>query len=104
MLPYQTDANEQYFYEVVDAACSPHTPCVSLTNVIQMQDGCHAARSEAIKRIKDNTIRYLTAGQRPVKVDERVRYKPLRGLNDPDIGRLLIPAQDLHEWDRDPDA
>jgi hypothetical protein len=29
--------------------------------------------------------------------------KALRGLNDPYTGRLLIPAEDLPEWDADPD-
>ncbi|KAF8496387.1 hypothetical protein F5888DRAFT_1634920 [Russula emetica] len=72
--------------------------------VIQMQEGCNAARSEAIKRVKDNTIRYLAAGRTPVEVDAHLKHKVLRGLNDPHIGRLLIPAEDLSEWDTDPDA
>jgi hypothetical protein len=69
-----------------------------------MQEGCNAARSETIKRIKDNTIRYLAAGRTPIKVDAVIEHKALRGLNDRNIGRLLIPAEDLHEWDADPDA
>lgn len=69
-----------------------------------MQEGVNASRSEAIKRIKDNTIRYLAAGRNPIKVDQLVEHKALRGLNDRNIGRLLIPAEDLHEWDADPDA
>ena len=73
--------------------------------IIQMQDGCNSARSEAIKRIKDNTVKYLAAGRTPIAVNEaQVRHKTLRGLNDRAIGRLLIPADDLHEWDMDPDA
>jgi hypothetical protein len=70
-----------------------------------MQEGSNAARSEAIKRIKDNTAKYLRAGGTPVMVnDEQVQHKALRGFNDRNIGRLLIPADDLHEWDRDPDG
>jgi hypothetical protein len=69
-----------------------------------MQEGCNAARSEAIKRIKDNTIKYLKAGRTPIRVGDQVEHKALRGLNDRDIGRLLIPADSLHEWDEDPDA
>ncbi|KAF8490647.1 hypothetical protein F5888DRAFT_1637981 [Russula emetica] len=72
--------------------------------VIQMQEGCNAARSEAIKRVKDNTIRYLAAGRTPVEVDAHLEHKVLCGLNDPHIGRLLIPAEDLSEWDVDPDV
>jgi hypothetical protein len=49
-------------------------------------------------------IRYLGAGRTPVKVDAQVQYKALRGLNDPNIEHLLIPADDAHEWDRDPAA
>jgi hypothetical protein len=30
--------------------------------------------------------------------------KASRGLNHQDIGRLIIPAEDLAEWDADPDA
>lgn len=69
-----------------------------------MQDGCNAARSEAIKRIKDNTIRYLAAGRTPIIVTAQVDHKALRGLFDPKIGRLIIPAEDLKEWDADPDG
>ena len=69
-----------------------------------MQEGCNAARSEAIKRIKENTAKYLTAARVPVKVDPRTEHKALRGLNDPDFGRLIIPASELHEWEADPDA
>jgi hypothetical protein len=69
-----------------------------------MQDGCNASRSEAIKWIKDNTVKYLTAGHTPIRVDGQVEHKALRGLNDPNIGRLLIPADTLHEWDADPNA
>jgi hypothetical protein len=62
------------------------------------------ARSKAIRRIKDNTVKYLAAGPRPIKVDPQIKDKALRGFNDPNLGRLLIPAEDLHEWDVDPDA
>jgi hypothetical protein len=64
------------------------------------------ARSEAIRRIKDNTVRYLTAGRTPIRVDPnwQVMDKALHGLNDPVIGRLLIPAEDLLEWDADPEV
>ena len=69
-----------------------------------MQDRCNLACSEAIRRIKDNTVRYLAAGRTPIRVDTHVEHKALRGLNDHNIGCLVIPATDLHEWDRDPDA
>jgi hypothetical protein len=70
-----------------------------------MQEGSNAARSEAIRRIKDNTVRYLRAGRTPITVDDaQVQHKSLRGFNDRNIGRLLIPAESLHEWDMDPDA
>jgi hypothetical protein len=64
------------------------------------------ARSETIKRIKDNMVRYLVAGQNPVLVDVhwQARGRGSSGINDPDIGRLLIPADDLPEWDADPDV
>jgi hypothetical protein len=104
ILTYQADADTDYIYDVISAVRSAHTSCDAMTYVIQMQEGCNAARSEAIKRIKDNTIRYLAAGRTPIKVDAQVEHKALRGLNDHNIGRLLIPAQDLHEWETDPDA
>jgi hypothetical protein len=71
----------------------------------QMQVGCNTARSETIKRIKDNMVRYLAAGQNPVmvKVHWQARGKRMIGINDPDVSRLLIPAEDLQEWDEDPE-
>lgn len=45
-LLYQADANARYFYNVVEAVCSAHTPCDSLMNVKQMQDGCNASRGD----------------------------------------------------------
>jgi hypothetical protein len=64
------------------------------------------ARSEAVRRIKENMPRYLAAGQRPVNVGQHWKSsdKSMRGLNDPQFGRLLIPAGDLAEWNLDPDA
>ena len=72
--------------------------------ITQMQDGCNAARSEVIRRIKDNMAKYLRAGRVPVIINAHLEHKALRGLNDPHIGRLIIPAEDLHEWDADPDV
>ena len=69
-----------------------------------MQVGWNSACSEAIRRIKDNTVRYLAAGRTPVRVDMHVEHKALWGLNDHNIGHLVIPATDLHEWERDPDV
>ena len=69
-----------------------------------MQGGCSMARSEAIRRINQNTAMYLAAGPNPVKFDPQVKDKSLRGLNNPDIGRLFIPAKDVLKWDEDPDA
>jgi hypothetical protein len=108
ILPYQADADTSYFSDVVDAVRSAHTlahtSCDTSIYIIQMQEGCNAARSEAIKRIKDNTIKYLAAGPTPINVDAHVEHKALRGLNDRNIGRLLIHAEALHQWDEDPDA
>jgi hypothetical protein len=56
ILAYQADADTSYFNDVVEAVRKAHISCDALTYVIQMQEGCNAARSEAIKRIKDNTI------------------------------------------------
>lgn len=69
-----------------------------------MQEGYNAARSNAFKHIKDNTVNYLASGPKPIKVDAHIKHKGLHGLNDPNIGRLIIPAKELHEWDTDPDA
>lgn len=49
-------------------------------------------------------IRYLAAGQKPVIVGDHISYKALRGLIDPHIGRLLIPAEDVPKWDINPHA
>ena len=82
-------------------------PAVYDTNIntLQIQHGCSSARSEMTRRIKDNMIRYLGAGQNPVQVEHHVSvYKAFRGLHDPNIGRLLIPAEDLDQWDEDPNG
>jgi hypothetical protein len=34
ILPYQADANEEYYYNVLLAVSSAHTPCDTMTNVI----------------------------------------------------------------------
>jgi hypothetical protein len=79
-------------------------PAIALTYVTQMQGGCNAARSEAIRRIKQNMFMYLAAGRKPVKIDSQVKDKSSRGLNHPEIGRLLIPAEHLLKWDAHPNA
>jgi uncharacterized protein YktA (UPF0223 family) len=107
LVPIQNDLDEEseYFYKVVDAVrSSAHTPCVVLMYIVQMQGGCNTARSEAIRRIKQNTVAYLAAGRKPVKVDLQTKDKSSRGLNNPDFGRLIIPAEHLIDWDADPDA
>jgi hypothetical protein len=109
LLPIQDDSDPDYFYGVVNSVrTSAHTPLDALTNdtFLQMQIGCSMARSEAIRRVKDNLVRYLASGRRPVNVDPHwhTKDKVLRGLNDPEIGRLLIPAEDLLDWDADPHA
>jgi hypothetical protein len=71
---------------------------------MQIQCGCNASRSEAIKRVKENTIKYLAAGQSPIILSAQINHKELHGLNDPIIGRLIIPVEDVEEWDQDPDA
>lgn len=104
LLPIHDNADREYFYRVVNAVSNAHTPGDVLTYVIQMQGGCLTARSEAIRRIKLNTITYLGAGKNPVKFDTQVKDKSLRGLNNSSTGRLLIPAEYALEWDADPDA
>ncbi len=91
---------------VINRVRTAHIHCEAMTHayVTQMQDGCNAARSDAIKRIKEHTISYLASGRMPIKVDPQVKHKVLRGLTDHDIGRLLIPAEDLEDWDADRDA
>ena len=69
-----------------------------------MQEGCIAACSDTFKHIKENTMAYLTADPKPIKVDTYITHKALCGLNNPSIRCLLIPAKELHEWDMDPDA
>jgi hypothetical protein len=106
LLPYQADVDSDYFYKVIEEVRPVHILTSSpMTYAIQMQDGCNAARSEIIKRIKDNTGRYLRAGRTPVEVDDtQIQHKPLRGLNNCNIGRLIIPADDVREWDLNPDS
>lgn len=75
--------------------------------IVQMQWGCNTARSEAVRRIKLNMIAYLAAGPKPIRIDAQTietKDKSSLGLNDPDFGRLLIPAEYVHKWDADPDA
>ena len=69
-----------------------------------MQGGCNTARSEAIRRIKQNAAIYLAAGRNPVKIGSQIRDKSTLGLNNPLTGRLIIPADRLLEWDTDPEA
>lgn len=64
-----------------------------------MQKGCNSARSEAVKRINQFTDKYLDSGTRPIKCDARTMAKTYRGLNHPQIGRLIIPAEHVVEWD-----
>jgi len=46
-------------------------------------------------------MKYLTAGPKPIKIDSQIKDKGLRGLHDHKFGRLLIPADDIKEWDMD---
>jgi hypothetical protein len=62
ILTYQANVDTDYIYNVISAVHSAHTSCDAMTYVIQMQEGCNAAHSEAIKWIKDNTTQYLAAG------------------------------------------
>jgi hypothetical protein len=64
-----------------------------------MQKGCNSARSEAFNRINLFTDRYLESGTRPVKCDLTTTRKTSRGLNHPQIGRLIIPVEHVAEWD-----
>ena len=73
--------------------------------IIQMQNRCNSAHFKAIKHIKDNTVKYLAAGQTPITVNKvQVKHKMLHGLNNRTIGCLLIPADNLHGWDMDPNT
>jgi len=106
ILKNQADMNTDYVHKVIDVVRSAHTSCEArCMDVIQMQEGSNTACSEAIRRIKDNMIKYLAAGRTPIQVNIRqVQHKALRGLHNRNIGCLLIPAEDVHEWDADPDA
>ena len=105
ILPIRGDVDaEEYFYKVVNAVRSAHIPHNPLTYITQMQGGCSVARSESIRRIKQNIVVYLGAGRKPVQIDTQMKDKSLRGLNHPQIGRLLVPAEHLLDWDEDPDA
>jgi hypothetical protein len=102
LLPIQADVDSEYLYRVLNAVRRAHTPHDVLTYVIQMQGGCNTARSETIRRIKLNIIVYLGAGQNPIKINSQ--DKSWCGLNNPVIGRLLIPAKYVTSWDADTDA
>jgi hypothetical protein len=101
-LPFQDNADTELLYNVVAAVRIAHTPHSALIYVVQMQRGCSVARSEAIRRIKQSKFDYLAAGQKPVKIDSQIRDKSLHGLNHPEIGRLLIPAEYLLDGMRTP--
>jgi hypothetical protein len=105
ILPIQGDADaEEYFFKVANAVRSAHIPHHLLTYIMQIQGGCSLARSESIRRVKQNMVVYLGAGRKPVKIDTQIMDKSLRGLNHPQIGHLLIPAEHLLKWDEDPDV
>lgn len=68
-----------------------------------MQKGCNAARSDTFKRINQFTDRYLNLGTKPIICNAGTTVKMSRGLNHPQIGRLIIPAEQVAEWDEDPE-
>ena len=103
-IPIHEDADFDYFYSIVNAVCGAYTHRDALTYVTQMQGGCNMARSEAIRRIKQNMIVYLAAGRNPLRFDSQSKDKSSRGLNHPITGRLLIPAEYVLDWDADPDG
>ena len=106
ILPYKVDADAGYLNGIVNVVSSAHIFCDTITYVIQIQEGCNAAHSEVIKRIKEYTIKYLAAGGTPIQVDaQQVQHKALRGFNNHNnIGCFLIPVKDLEEWDVDLDG
>ena len=75
---------------------------ICLISIVQIQKGCNAARSDTFKRINQLTGRYLNSGTRPIHLNKKIVEKGLHGLNHPQIGRLIIPAKHVAEWDDDP--
>ena len=65
-----------------------------------MQRGCSTAHSETFKRVNQFMDKYLNSGNRPILCDARTIGKTSRGLNHPQIGRLIIPAAYVAEWDK----
>ena len=68
-----------------------------------MQKGCSTARSDTFKRVNQFTYKYLNSGTRPIQCDAGGMRKTSRGLNHPQIGRLIIPAKKVAEWDENPE-
>lgn len=93
LLPIQKGTNPNYFYNVMRVVCSVHTVRNLLMDIMQMQGACNMAHSKAIRCIKQNIVRYLEAGQVPIKLDTQARDKSLHSLNNPITGQLLIPAE-----------
>jgi hypothetical protein len=84
------DSEETYFYSIINEVSNLIYPTRRGITHKQIQDGCNSARSEAIKRIKDNTVKYLKAGPAPITVDkDQIQHKALRGLNDATSGAYL---------------
>ena len=78
-------------------------PITGLKTIIQIQRGCNNARSDTFKRVNQFTEKYLNSGSSPVQCDARAMAKPSRGLNHPQLGRLIIPAAYVSDWDEDPE-
>ncbi len=66
-----------------------------------MQVGYNMAWSEAIRCVKENTMKYLAVSSKPIKIDSQIKDKGLHGLHDHEFGWLLILADNVEEWDVD---
>ncbi|KAN0128660.1 hypothetical protein V8E53_013479 [Lactarius tabidus] len=70
--------------------------------VDSIQSRCHSSRAETTRRINSNLIHYLTAGPVPIQCSRLDKHAS--PLNHPELGRLIIPARYLRDWDWDPNT
>jgi hypothetical protein len=102
--PVDGDGNHERLYKIVEIVSQrAYSPMIQLISIIQIQKGCNAARSDTFKRINQFTEKYLNSGTSPIRCNAGSAEKSSRGLNHPQIGRLIIPAVFVAEWDEDPE-
>jgi len=52
-----------------------------------------------LKRVNQFMDKYLNLGTKPIQCDARTMGKTHHGLNHPQLGRLIILAEYVAEWD-----